>query len=135
MSDIRVAAKALIFKNNQILILQRKRTSPTEKIEWDIPGGGLEKNESFEDALHRELKEEVNITGEITDIIRAWNCIDENKMLYGVTFAVRYISGNILLSNEHEAYHWIPLSEIQSSNIAKWIKAEAAILQKRLEIK
>ena len=70
MSDIRVAAKALVFKNNKVLILQRKRTSPTEKIEWDIPGGGIEHGESFEEALHRELKEEINITGEIIDIIR-----------------------------------------------------------------
>ena len=135
MSDIRVAAKALVFKNNRLLILQRKRTTPDAKIEWDIPGGGLEKGESFEDALHRELKEEANITGEITDIIRAWNCLDENKMLYGVTFAVRYIYGDILLSDEHEDYQWIPISEIQSSDVAKWIKAEVAILQKRLEQK
>lgn len=135
MSYIRVAAKALIIKDNKVLILQRKRTSPDAKIEWDIPGGGIEQGESFEQALHRELKEEANITGEIIDIIRAWNCIDENKMLYGVTFAVRYISGNITLSDEHENYQWIPLSQIQSSNVAKWIKAETAILQKRLEQK
>lgn len=135
MSNIRVAAKALIIKDNRVLILQRKRTSPTEKIEWDIPGGGVEHGESFEETLHREIKEEVNITGEIIYIIRAWNCLDENKMLYGVTFAVRYLSGDILLSNEHENYHWIPISEIQSSDVAKWIKAEVAILQKRLENK
>ena len=132
MSNIRVAAKALIIKDDKVLILQRKRPSPDAKIEWDIPGGGIEQGESFEQALHRELKEEVNVNGEIFDIIRAWNCLDENKMRYGVTFAVHYISGNILLSEEHEDYHWMPISQIASSDVAKWIKAEVAILQKRL---
>ena len=135
MTDLRVAAKALVIKNDKVLILKRKRTSSNAKIEWDIPGGGIKQGESFEQALHRELKEEANISGEIIDIIRAWNCLDENKILYGVTFAVRYISGDILLSDEHEDYQWMPLSQIQSSDIAKWIKAEAAILQKRLEQK
>ena len=135
MSGIRVAAKALVVKDNKILILQRKRTSPNDKLEWDIPGGGIEQGESFEQALYRELKEEINITGEITDTIRAWNCLDENKMIYGVTFAVSYISGDITLSEEHENYLWMPISEIQSSDIAKWIKTEVAILQKRLEHK
>ena len=135
MTDLRVAAKALVIKNDKVLILKRKRTSSDAKIEWDIPGGGIEQGESFEQALHRELKEEANISGEIIDIIRAWNCLDENKMLYGVTFAVSYISGDITLSEEHENYLWMPISEIQSSDIAKWIKAEVAILQKRLEQK
>jgi len=132
MNMIRVAAKALIVKNNQVLILQRKRNSPNDKIEWDIPGGGIEYGESFSDALVREVKEETNLTVEVFDTIRAWNCIDNDKMLYGVTFATNFVEGDIILSSEHENYVWLDIDKIANSDVAKWIKDEVAILQKRI---
>ena len=132
MNILRVASKALILKNNQVLILQRKRNTPDNKIEWDIPGGGIEYGESFTDALIREVKEETNLSVKVFDIIRAWNCIDNEKMLYGVTFAADYIAGDIVLSPEHEGYIWMEIDKIVTSDIAKWIKDEVAILQKRI---
>ena len=132
MHKLRVASKALILKNNQVLILQRKRNSPNDKIEWDIPGGGIETGESFIEALVREVKEETNLSVKIFDIIRAWNCIDNDKMLYGVTFATDYIAGDIILSPEHENYIWMDIDRVATSDIARWIKDEVAILQKRI---
>ena len=132
MNMIRVASKALVIKNNQVLILQRKINKPNDKIEWDIPGGGIEAGESFCDALVREVREETNLIVEVFDTIRAWNCIDNDKMLYGVTFAANFVEGDIVLSSEHENYVWLDIDKIASSDISKWIKDEVAILQKRV---
>lgn len=49
----RVSIYALIFKDNNLLILKNK----TEKL-CDIPGGGVELNETLAEALQREAMEE-----------------------------------------------------------------------------
>lgn len=54
----RPRAFAAIIKNNHILMV--KENYPDGSF-WTLPGGGLEEGESFEDAVIREVKEEVNL--------------------------------------------------------------------------
>lgn len=52
----RVSAKALIFDGDRLLVFRDKRG------EWEMPGGGWEHDESLEECLSRELKEEMDAT-------------------------------------------------------------------------
>lgn len=57
----RVSLKALIFDaDDRLLVFQDKHG------EWEVPGGGLEHNESAEDCLQREITEEVS--GQVASI-------------------------------------------------------------------
>ena len=56
-----VVACALIDADDRILIAQRPDGKQLEHM-WEFPGGKLEKNETPEQALTRELKEELDIT-------------------------------------------------------------------------
>ena len=60
---------AVIEQHGRILICQRRRGQPHE-LKWEFPGGKLEPDETPEDALRRELREELGIEavpdGEIT---------------------------------------------------------------------
>lgn len=58
----RPRAFAAIIKDD--LILMTKHIYP-DKTFWTLPGGGLEAGESFEDAVIREVKEEVNLDVEV----------------------------------------------------------------------
>jgi 8-oxo-dGTP diphosphatase len=51
---------AVIERNNQILICQRRRGQAHE-LKWEFPGGKLESGETPEEALIRELREELAI--------------------------------------------------------------------------
>ena len=51
---------AIIKKNNQYLIAKRNRYKHFA-LKWEFPGGKVEFNETFEEALSREIKEELNI--------------------------------------------------------------------------
>ena len=55
-----VASVALVNSDNQILIAQRPKEKHLSGL-WEFPGGKVEKDESPENTLIRELKEELNV--------------------------------------------------------------------------
>ena len=59
MKVIDVAA-GLIFDQDRLLVCQRNSQGPFA-LKWEFPGGKLEHGEGYEDALRRELKEELDI--------------------------------------------------------------------------
>ena len=53
-------AVGIILKDGQVLACQRRRDA-TYPLKWEFPGGKLEPGESAEQALERELREELTI--------------------------------------------------------------------------
>ena len=52
-----VGVKAVLYRGGRILILRRLPRAPQYPGHWDLPGGGVEKGESLERALVREVRE------------------------------------------------------------------------------
>jgi 8-oxo-dGTP diphosphatase len=61
---LRLVAAALIVKAGEVLICQRRPDQPMA-LQWEFPGGKIEPGESPEQALARELDEELGITARI----------------------------------------------------------------------
>ncbi len=57
---IRHVTAAVIERNNKILIARRKKDSHLG-LKWEFPGGTIEKDETAEECLERELHEEFGI--------------------------------------------------------------------------
>src|SRR5882724_1720135 len=69
-NSIEVAA-GIVFRNGKILITQRRSQDHLGDL-WEFPGGKREAGESFENCLHRELREELGIevaVGELVDTV------------------------------------------------------------------
>ena len=58
----RISMKGIIFnEKNEILFVKE-----SGRTWWDLPGGGMDHGEDIKTALAREMKEEVNLTGDFT---------------------------------------------------------------------
>ncbi|HYX53279.1 MAG TPA: (deoxy)nucleoside triphosphate pyrophosphohydrolase [Candidatus Limnocylindrales bacterium] len=61
---LRQVVAALIMRQGEILVCQRTKHQ-TMPLKWEFPGGKIEPGEKPEDALHRELEEELGIRAKI----------------------------------------------------------------------
>jgi len=66
---IEVAA-GLVFRNGKLLITQRHKDAHLGGL-WEFPGGKREPNETFEECLVRELREELGIEVEVGEVLES----------------------------------------------------------------
>ena len=59
--NLSTVVAAIIRKNDLCLIVQRNKNKHLG-LKWEFPGGKVEDQETLEEALIREIKEELNIT-------------------------------------------------------------------------
>ncbi|MFK7838913.1 MAG: 8-oxo-dGTP diphosphatase MutT [Bdellovibrionales bacterium] len=107
MPIILVAAAALINDKSEILLAQRPEGKSMAGL-WEFPGGKVEKGETPEFALMRELEEELGIETRPTcyhPIAFASHSYDDFHLLMPV-FALRMWKGEITLK-EHKATAWV----------------------------
>ena len=108
MKHFYVGVKAVIRTSNGVLVLRH------DSGYWDMPGGRIDDDESLEDALMREICEELPGTiiesiGPVVGGYRLDKDIEPNVGLVLVYVnAVVRLPDTIKLSDEHESYRWIP---------------------------
>lgn len=116
IDELHFASKCiLINEKNKILILKRTNYSDMGEDKWDFPGGSVNIDEDVNDAIKREVKEELQIELEETRVfkINSGKGVPSGQFIF-VLFASRQynLGDGIKLSKEHSEYKWISLNEI-----------------------
>lgn len=107
---------AIIVSNDKILITKRGASKSLANL-WEFPGGKVEANESYEDCVVREIKEELNIN--IT--VNQYYATNEHQYEFGTIKLIAFIaeleSGTIELT-EHTDFAWVSLHELKNYEFA-----------------
>lgn len=120
---------AIIMRDKKILVAQRSESMKLP-LKWEFPGGKIEKDESANECLHRELKEELNIHVEIIKELEPSVFQYDFGLIKLIPFIVKYLSGEIILF-EHKAYKWVAMREL---SLLEWAPADIPILEYFLKI-
>ncbi|MEZ4592579.1 MAG: NUDIX domain-containing protein, partial [Chloroflexota bacterium] len=105
------------LENGRYLLLQRASSKDVGAGSWECVTGRVDQGESFEEALYREVQEEIGVTPQIEFILGTTHfhrgaSIPENELL-GVGYACTIPTANsIQIGEEHDAYHWLTAAEL-----------------------
>jgi 8-oxo-dGTP diphosphatase len=123
MKQIEVVA-AIIF-DEQGRIFATQRGYGDWKDWWEFPGGKMEIGETPQQALKREIKEELDAEIEVGSLLRTINYDYPAFHLTMHCFKCRIADGHVTLL-EHEAAKWLAPSELDS---VKWLPADEEIIE------
>ncbi len=130
---IGVGVGAVIFERNQILLL--KRLKEPEVGYWSIPGGAIEFGETIEEAVKRELQEELAAEVDIVTLLGVTNHILPEEKLHWVSpvFLVKIIAGipKNVEADKHSDLCWFKLENLPN-NVTLTTKTAINFLNKYL---
>jgi len=126
MAKIIPVVIALIHKNNTFLLTERKGNDPDDRMfgrVWHFPGGAIEFGEEVQDALKREIKEELNLTIRIEkQISQVYSAIRTNwQGLLIPHLCVIEGDENIVLDSESFQYGWFTYEEIKNMYVLPFV--------------
>lgn len=113
---INVVAAVITDKVGKILITQRNFKKNQGGL-WEFPGGKIEVNETREEAIIREIKEELDIDIKVNKYLSEKVFIYPEKEINLIALNCDIINGEIKLL-EHEDYKWITNSELKNFEFA-----------------
>lgn len=123
MKTIEVVA-AIITHNDQIFATQRGYGE--FKDGWEFPGGKMEPGETPQQALMREIREELDTEIEVGSLVETVEYDYPNFHLTMHCFLCTIRSGELVLK-EHEAAKWLTREELDSVD---WLPADVKVVEK-----
>ena len=123
MKTIRVTA-AIILQENRIFATQRGYGEV--KDGWEFPGGKIEEGETPQQALIREIREELDTEIEVGGLVDRVEYDYPGFHLSMDCFLCRVRSGDLVLK-EHEAARWLTREELDSVD---WLPADRGLIKK-----
>lgn len=107
-----LAVKAVALDDqNRCLLIRRSGSNRHFVGCWEWPGGKVDAGEDFATAVVRETREETSLEVEITGLVGATTFEMPAVHVVLLCMEVRIIGGQIRLSEEHDTFDWVPLSE------------------------
>ena len=126
MKTIRVVAAIIkaINEDGEPIIFATQRGYGDFKGGWEFPGGKIEEGETPQEALVREIKEELETEISVGELIDTIEYDYPTFHLSMDCFWTEIVSGDLVLT-EHEAAKWLTKDELDS---VEWLLADITLI-------
>ena len=113
---IDVVAAVIKDKEGKILITKRNLKKDQGGL-WEFPGGKIESNETREEAIIREIKEELDVDIKVDRYLAEKVFEYPEKTINLIALECFIVNGKIKLM-EHEDYKWVNKEELDNYEFA-----------------
>ena len=127
MKTIRVVAAVIKATNEkgEPMIFATQRGYGDFKGGWEFPGGKIEEGETPQEALVREIREELETEIAVGELIDTLEYDYPTFHLSMDCFWAEIVSGDLVLK-EHEAARWLTRDELNS---VEWLPADVTLIE------
>ena len=112
-------------ENGEPIIFATQRGYGDFKGGWEFPGGKIEEGETPQEALQREIMEELNTEIKVGELVDTIEYDYPTFHLSMDCFWAEVISGDLVLK-EHEAAKWLTKEELHS---VEWLPADITLIE------
>lgn len=128
MKIIRVVAAIIkaVNENGETIIFTTQRGYGDFKGGWEFPGGKIEERETPQEALKREIMEELKTEIAVGELIDTIEYDYPTFHLSMDCFWAEIVSGKLILT-EHMASKWLTKEELDS---VEWLPADVTLIEK-----
>ena len=126
----RIEVVAAIIRDDDGRIFATQRGYGAMKDGWEFPGGKMEAGETPEQALRREIKEELDMLIAVEKLLTTveWDYPDFHLTMHCYWCHVE--SGSLTLK-EHEAARWLTIDQIDTVD---WLPADMEVIKEILAL-
>ena len=102
-----LGVRALLIKGDQVLLVRH-----TYQPLWYLPGGGVHKHETLEQALKRELAEEIGAELGMLDLLGVYSSFAEYKSDHVVIYVCSDFALRQRIGNEIATFQMFPVEDL-----------------------
>ncbi|WP_461196517.1 (deoxy)nucleoside triphosphate pyrophosphohydrolase [Acinetobacter pittii] len=132
MKSLEVVAAVIQHQDKILCALKGEHKYPYLSNKYEFPGGKVEVEETLEQALIREIKEELNLDIEVTDYLLTVEHAYPNFNIELATFMCVTKTIEELALSEHQDVQWCTIDELEQLD---WAAADIPIVKYLLDNK
>lgn len=126
MKNLIVVAAVIIHKGKYLCALKGEHKYSYLSNKYEFPGGKLEPNETAEQALLREIREELNLAIEMKSYLLTVEHSYPDFQIELATYLCEAIDIDDLVIHEHQDIKWCQVDELEQLD---WAAADLPIVQ------
>ena len=122
---------AAVIQDKETFLACRRAPHKSLAGKWEFPGGKVEPLETDEEALEREILEELGVEVTIEQFLIETTQNQGESTIEMFTYLSRLVAERPIQSSDHDQMKWLPLNELSQYD---WAELDVPVIERLQEI-